>query len=400
MKVLYNGAFQFFLAFLVLEGAIKYLLGSLGLSYLIYFPKVLLITCVLLKFYVGLTEGRASKVNFSLFVIIIWSLFAGFYFIGNVGQVLFGAYSFLPFIFGYLMADKVDITEGMTRFIELLFITAFVGLILDFYFDLPWEGFSYETFGRENEGSRNWNQFELTRPAGFSVISWAVASHLAVFGIIAIGQTENLIKKIMYSFLLLIGVLISTTKGVIMALVALSFFLIIPKRWRFLAFSVTLLFSWVLPISVLFFDYKLPELDSVYGLLTYSFFMRMTDAWPRYFEILGNFLVVFVGKGFGAFGQASYRVLTPESHAVDSLFLYVIGILGLPGTVFFYHRLIKKVRVFIKANKLNFVAVIYAFIVYGIIVSGLEFGVWGLILGYLLGSNNVKLLKGKNESIN
>ncbi len=388
MKRLVSICFIVFLFFQVLEGVIKYALSTVGFTYFIYLPKILLIVVIILKL-LPVVQKLEIRIDYFIVVgLVFLGLITGLFFVNDKTSVFFGLYTLLPFVFGYISAEDVDLNGANYNVIKLLFFLAFFGIIIDMGFDLPWEGFSYETFGRENEGSRDWNQFELQRPAGFSVISWAAASHLAVFGVIIISRNKSLFIWMIYILLMLLGILITTTKGVIIALICSFFFLLTPKRLKVAAFYFALIFSITLPLSTMFFKYELPKLDSLFGLLTYSFFIRLTEAWPRFFEIFDTSIIPLTGKGFGSFGQASYRTYTSDSHAVDSFFLYIIGIFGIPGFTFIYLRIIKKFHSFFNnGERVNYV-LLFIFIIYGLIVSGVEFGIWGLILGYLLGKRS------------
>lgn len=380
---------EIFLISQVFEGVIKYTLGSSSLTYLLYVPKLLLIFVMTHKTY-GIFVSHNVKIHNAIFALILFlGVLSGVLSTDSIGQSAFGVYILLPFFFGLVYGANFNFSQISIYFYRVLFYLAFLGLMLDFYYELPWQGYSYEAFGRENEGSRDWAYLEAFRPAGFSSISWNAASHVAVFGLILMSMEHRYFLKILTLVVMMAGVLISTTKGVLIAVAVAVVCIILPRFAQRILLWVISAISVILPIMPLYKVYDLPDPETLWGKFTYSFGLRLSETWPRVFEILGGWEYSLLGKGLGVTGGASFRTITESSNAPDSFFLYTLLTFGLLGVVFFYLKILSSGSFYIRNKHGMHISLLVAFLTYGLVVSGVEFGLWGLVLGLLMSGKTI-----------
>jgi hypothetical protein len=354
-----------------------------------YVPKLLLILVMTHKVYGVLVSHSAKTLNIIFALVLFLGMLSGVVATDSLGQSAFGAYILLPLLFGLVYGAEFDFSKLNTNFYRALFYLAFLGLVLDFYYEVPWQGFSYEAFGRENEGSRDWAYLEVFRPAGFSSISWNAASHVAVFGLILMSMERRRFLKTLTLIVMIAGVLISTTKGVLVAVLAAVVCMALPRFAQRILLWVISVISIVLPMLPLFRMYEPPDPETFWGRFTYSFGLRLSETWPRAFDILGGWEYSLFGKGLGVTGGASFRTITESSNAPDSFFLYTLLTFGLLGVVFFYLKILSSGNFYIRNKQGMHISLLVAFLTYGLVVSGVEFGLWGLVLGLLMSGRKV-----------
>lgn len=390
---------QIFLISQVFEGVIKYVLGSSSLTYLLYIPKLLLILVIAHKVYSVFISPRAKLLNLIFALVLFLGMLSGVVSTGSLGQSAFGVYILLPLLFGLVYGAEFNFFRISINFYRALFYLAFLGLVLDFYYEVPWQGFSYEAFGRENEGSRDWAYLEAFRPAGFSSISWNAASHVAVFGLILLSMERKYIVKILTLIVMMLGVFVSTTKGVLVAVLAAVVCMVLPRFMQRVLLGGISVVSLALPIMPLFRAYSPPDPETFWGGFTYSFGIRLSETWPRIFEILGGWPYAFFGKGLGVTGGASFRNVTENSNAPDSFFLYTLVTFGVLGVVLFYVKILNCGSFYIRHRKGMHISLLVAFLTYGLVVSGVEFGLWGLVLGLLIGGRKENDIRKVEASV-
>jgi hypothetical protein len=386
MKRFAKIAFDLFLFYQVMEGVIKYALALSHLTPLIHIFKFLLVASICLRIVLLVAKPKASPEHFLFTLLLCVSIVVGLYFIPYKSEVVYCLFLWLPFLFGFYFSKEIDLNEIDVGYYKFLLLLVCVGLFVDFRFDVPWQGFSYESFGQERVASREWNQFDLERPAGFSGLSWSAASLAALLGVIVLHKIKSGFWKFFYGILVLAALLISTTKGAIFAFLAVVMLTSLPKQNRSFAYPLVIAFSIFMGLVPYFFTFEYPSTGTIWDLVFYSFFVRLVDTWPLYYDILQESGSFFFGKGMGGVGGATFMNFDINSHSSDSFFLYTLGLFGIPGLIFFYSLIARR---FMKPTSELQRLILLAFMVNGMVVNGIEFGVWGLFFGLVLGARQI-----------
>ena len=379
-------AFATYLAVLTFEGAYKYLFSNIGLLPLMYIPKLFLVLCILLSIS---RKIKNAKYLFFYLIILPFSVLSGVYWVGDLRQVAYGVYIWIPFFFAFT-CDVDFSNRSLRKLIIFCFFMTVLGVAYDFNHDMPWTGFSYEVGGAEAEGSRDWAQFGISRPSGFASISTAAASIMFFCFSYLLAYLSSKGLKIFLWLLCGFGIVISTTKGIFAAFLILSIVIFFTKvkmiRMKKFVLFFSFLISLYFPFSLLFSNYKYREFNNILDLLFLTFFIRIFDAWPRVLDEISKSGNAITGKGFGAFGSSSYRYGSIYSNAVDNFYLYLYGTLGVLGLVFF---IIIFLRYFYsyrpsKSESLFLEYLLCGIFVYGMFVNLIEFSIFGFICGYSL----------------
>lgn len=268
---------------------------------------------------------------------------------------------------------------------SFLISITFLGLILDARFDLPWSGYLFERFGLTMSASREWMQYGVERLAGFSAISWSAASVLAVSFILLMDNTDRIFLKNVQVFFLAIfvciGLFLTTTKGIIfsifIAFIASKFILRWPK-----IILLLLAFHLLIPISVWIFNFNLSfAFPEFFGMSSINL---RPQVWEYSIYLLSQNDSFFWGLGLGASGAASHSTSYGLMNSSDSLFFHILSISGIFGIIYTYALLfyisLFRIHLFTKGQ----VIFIVFFLLYSIIVTGLEQGVVGYFLGYCI----------------
>lgn len=318
-------ALWIFAASEALGGALRYY--SEGSYVVAYGPKVFLLVCV------GLVAFRRG-----VRVEMLWCLAALLYagsvalFHSGDGLSIGTALFFLaPFFFGLALSGELDLVNQRKLWWMIAAVCA-LGLVADMTGELPWKGYAYQVGDVELVASREWNQFGVDRPAGFTRISTTLAVMAGISGLLLLrGRLRALDPVILVAS----GVVIylTTYKTAVPALVMGYATFAIARKWK----SVYALLSLVLlcfPFVAVALDFGLATDQSV---LT-SLYERFARTWPQFVEAVGHLGSPVFGAGLGMVGTASKfsAVARSELTAVsDNTVLYLWGAMGIFGLIVF-----------------------------------------------------------------
>lgn len=327
--------FVLFLSFLfeAINGALRYFLDIFGIGSFIYLPKILMMLAIGLMF--------SIKINLKILVLLGVVLWYVPYSLTNVPFLAFafGFYMLLPLFFGALYASRYYLEKDILIAFKTVFILSVVGIWLDVFFTLPWEGYTQQILGFEIEGSRKWSIMEIDRPAGFSRLSAAAAIMISISSIFYIVSSRKLISKF-FIFLLTFATLIATTnKSAIVGFILTAPLLIKTVRKYFMSTSIVLaiLIGILLPLLSIYevIDFVIDLKNPVEVALLDSFRDRILNTWPTQYNMFlnfsnENFLVKFFGLGIGGFGSGS-RIFGAGLGVADNSWLYVFFLVGIFG---------------------------------------------------------------------
>jgi hypothetical protein len=376
----------------VFDGVLRYYLQSLGLTYLVYLPTLLVVFFSLL-YILKSVDVRVNKYFFLEFnVLVIWSLIGLLN--NNFQQVLFGLYIFSPFFLGQISYWVFNIqSRKFVHFLVFIVGISFLGVVIDLVHDLPWSGFVYSIGDINIEGNRAWSALGINRISGFTRSSFSLACIFITSLILLYGK----VSRGVYFFLWLIsgiGIFATTTKGIVLVFVVFSVLILIKSFSNFIykysLYSIvygSFLVGVFLPLSAIFVDYSFGFDSVMMKFILMSFEIRLSDTWPDAFNLLDGSISFLGGEGIGSIGTAAMLFDNNNYSPGDNMFVYLYIVFGLTSFFLLTWIVVKFARTivwYIKEQESLF----YSFILillYGIFSNIIENAVLGFLFGAIIG---------------
>ena len=385
-------ALVYFLFNNVASGAVRWLFSLLHLSQLIYLPILGLLICIGLKFFLNIKDNKLNRIEALTFALFAYGLVLGFCFV-PLSQVLFGFYVLVPMlaglsVSGYLLKNP----EDYVKWIFILWLLAVIGVLLNYFVTMPWEGFEYEIAGKSIEGSRDWVDIGgLKRLAGFSRSSFDVAIQIQLLASLMLTIRKNWFSNLLIWLLSGLSIYLTTSKGILNVYMVLTPIVLLPKRaliklnvshWPIFFGALGI----ILPISTLFFKYESTFDNQAIANLTFSIFDRLNNMWPEAFLLMKNHGNTFLGRGFGALGTAQTYYEPELFNAGDNIFLYWMVIFGWPILIVEMIFLWASTYLNIFTTKTDYVYYILSLsvVVYGLTTNVVENAFFAFSLGITL----------------
>lgn len=380
-----------FLAVKAVEGPVRYILVNADLAWVAYVPTFLLLAVIVIRGLPLLYPWRLRRVI--LCAVIVIAGWLGLSLVGNPGQVLFGVYVWVPFLFGALLAPEiVPHLRRLHRLYALLWSVSVLGVFLDYFFDLPWSGLEYEIRGITVEGVRKWYTFGIERLAGFARASFEAAIIILVLSLLLIAYGNSRWAKFAAWVIGGGAIVLTTTKGIVAVYLALTLLLLL-RRWMpvfvlrvvpYLVAAVVIAlpsYSWTQTVSL--------NLDSeVTRFLFASFGDRLTYMWPGAYDLVFQHGAGLFGRGIGGIGAPQERFEEALYNPADNLFVYLFGIFGYFGApllLVIAHR-VSKFAVSRKGEAGLFYLLGTGILIYGITTNVVESAYMAVFLGFVVRS--------------
>lgn len=342
--------FTFFLAvfFDVYGGFIRYTLSSIGLTSLIYLPKIAM-AIVLFFGVIGWMQRSIVHLNYIVLLAAGSCLLA--FAVGALNglpftQMIFGSSIFMPLLFG-IQLGLIARSWLKARLLWIAFLSAVLGILINFVVgDMPWTGSSYSVGDVVVEANREWTHAEFSRLSGFSRISAQAAIQIAGLGLMvyayAVNRRRGLWLGSAVLIVALVAVLLTTTKSALAALFIVL--LILPiRRFPFFNVFISLLFVIMvgLPLAAYSYSLSLDYSNPISQILLSSFDERLIYTWPITFGLIERYGTWGFGLGLGGVGTPSKTLGGIEQgdalvgdlglSYTDNLALYLYGNLGFSG---------------------------------------------------------------------
>lgn len=325
-----------FVASQVLSGVLRWALGSVGLAALVYVPALLLWLEVARIALGRIVSGRLSMSALWLCLALVLAMLVGLLSL-PAKQVLFGTWILAPVLFGHAATGGLDLSaRGIRVAAFLAMAVAAFGVIGNAYLDYPWVGANFELGGKDIAGSREWHIGEQRRLAGFARSSFDCAGQIAVFAVIVNASMRNRLLRWGVWGLAIVAIDYTTSRGVLLALLAAMAVIEAPAALRRLAsagaLGLGLALITVPPLLAWTGDYSQVarlQMKAVYG----SYLDRMSSMWPGALDLLAGSPVPALGRGLGGIGAAQTLFEPDAFNAADNLFVYqfvTLGALALP----------------------------------------------------------------------
>jgi hypothetical protein len=379
-----------FLVAAAFEGPLRYYASTLGLPLLSYVPKSIGGLCLLLFAMQALRDPRQMVGLMLVGCFVALGGATGVLYQPTLPQTLFGLGAVMAVFLGFFAHRELSHRLFEYRgFCLCLFFAVAVGVIGDRFLDYPWSGYSVQIGDTSIVASRNWTTFGVERAAGFSRSSIAAASILLTLGVYLVSAYCRRVVLALVWITAGVAIAVTTTKAIIGIYLILSAayairFLLVRPFWVMLAYAATLtalllpfVTVWVMPETR--YD---PAGDLIW---LHSLFARMEGGWPAVIEVVRADGSEFLGRGFGGIGAAAAYfegIVAPG----DNLFVYVYGILGIPGVVLilvFALSAAHAIRPHRSAIERVYASWALVFLVYGITNNNLELTYVAFVFGHL-----------------
>lgn len=327
----------FYLLISVFGGAVRHYAASVGAEELVYLPKVVAIACVAISLLDQLSRGRGKPVFLVTLIAVAMSTLVGYAYVGRALQVGFGLWIIVPLLLGMVAASSVSkVFARLLPFTVIIWAIAVMGVLLDVFVSLPWEGSGYSIGEIWVSASREWYTSGIPRLAGFSQGSIAAANQILFFGILVL----TLIKGAWWRFLVwlisLSAILLTTMKTPLFAWLILGMYLVVRGIVPRVLLRVTPLivsgFAIALPVAAyVLSQYEIHISDMSLGMWFQSFGTRLSATWPNALKMIGANGNVLVGRGMGGIGTPQ-KYFEPLLYSPgDSILVYLYGVLGVLG---------------------------------------------------------------------
>ena len=346
----------------------------------VYLPQLLMLLVVLLQAISFLVQRKIKRKLVLLISLLSLALLTGMIYTKTFFQVAMGIYIIVPIFFGYVVYPKFKSILRFKKYYLVLLVLGITGVIINVYYELPWEGFSYMVNGQEIEGNRFWTSSGTRRLSGFGRSSFETAAYLLFLSLMVVS------KKFKIGILWLItGVAIyfTTTKGIFLAYLIISLFFVV---WRyvpyllkkgFLFFVITA--NIMIPLTSWIFS-----IDNLSDIKTLrSFEDRLSRSWPDAYTLITESGNLLTGRGLGGIGVPQ-NIFEPEKALPgDNLFVYLAALFGMGSLILYSYLLfsmLKKVKKDSFTYILFYTLSLYIF-VYGVTTNIVELPVMAICLG-------------------
>lgn len=377
-----------------LEAPFRYMLALTKLNQVILL-RDLLILGPLVFIAAAQLNRRALDPVFLIFGFLLSFQSVVFYLNNHVTTpIVIGAKMFLNVLTGLLLAAAlINGKPWMVRWLTILFILSCAGLLMEkFLLDFPWVGMTVNIGGLEVPISLDWQSGgDLEkRVGGFTRVSINAASLVPFLGFAIINKVRRYLLRLLVALLVVVCVALTTQKGAVVACLAISCALLLPRPLRLTGLRCVLLIGLAMQIVLPFATNGMLMSEgsgSVFS--TSSFAARVLYTWPaasRY--IYDNSLLVF-GLGLGGLGGPMRLVATDALWMYpDNMFLFVIGYMGVFALVYYgaiLYAVWRSLR--LRLQDAEGALAILGFVMwYGVVVTGIEDQVTALGLGASLGT--------------
>jgi hypothetical protein len=314
----------------MVTGPLRFYLSQIGLSFVVYVPKVLSIFIVLREVF----NRRINRVLFFVLLAMCLSSVIGMTNDVTLKCILFSFFSISPFLVGISSAPYL--LEKERQFVILMsviFIVTAVGVFLAIFIDFPWKGFVYTVDNHEIEGVREWSTFGIDRVAGFARMSVTAAFYLLCSSLFLFSYCRSYLVKSLIVMAAFPLILATTNKAGIFGFLLgmLSIALTRTPRLQKVGIYCLVIGVVIFPFTTLFGLYNLNIKDPISLLLLASFEDRLINTWPMFIAGVSKFGSLFAGVGFGGIG-ASVKYFVSDAGEVlnfaDNFLLYLYGIFG------------------------------------------------------------------------
>jgi hypothetical protein len=323
--------------FLIMQlngGIVRWVLDMVGAAALAYIPNVMMLGCAAAILTYDFYEKRLAASTLFFLMIVALSLFVGIVSTGSVVQPIFGLWVLAPFLFGLACAPVIMVQPGNKLWVLYpMFLIAVGGVIINSFVSYPWVGVSYQIGGVEVEGAREWQTSGgSARLSGLARSSFDVAGQIVVAAGLLSLQIRHPAARFLLWTLCTVAVSLSTSKGILLALMMtiIASEALIRRNTRALGFTFVLGIFWLFvpPIMGWTMDWQEAARTDIDNPLYGSFIDRMNDMWPKALDLAVVHGLPLLGRGLGGIGVPVSIFEPALANAGDNVFVYCVVLIG------------------------------------------------------------------------
>lgn len=326
-----------FLGTEVLQGLLRHLVGDSVLVAALYAPKAVMTTLIALQLAVG---HRLARASLPFAGALMASTMIGLIVLGNPIQTAFGLWLLIPLIYGFVFGELLLAESGGVLRIWLfaLWSLAAVGLVYNYFNDLPWVGVELSVLGHDVEGTREWSTQGISRLSGFSRASYFVAAQLLMFAILILPTFRQRLSRIALWLATGLGVALTTSKGPIAAWLFCSLYYLAAatslRRTAAMMPAALAMLTFTLPLFFIgggrYIDFGWLGLDdATANFLINSLIDRFVNGWPEAFQYVADRGLYFTGTGIGGNGTAMKLFDSNTYTLVDNIMIAMYVCFGI-----------------------------------------------------------------------
>ncbi|MBP7252165.1 MAG: hypothetical protein KBA75_01620, partial [Alphaproteobacteria bacterium] len=308
MERLLTYCLGFYFSVYAFEGPVRYWLNMLGADQLIFVRDLSLLVPVI---FMGVRQFLERRLHPAYWVYVFVVLLHGTVMVMNVGSfpaAAYGAKMLLTMLVGAIVAPQLlQPSRPLTLWLTLLWISIFIGVLLDKYFvSFPWVGLSTTIGDVTVDISRDWDmEGEAKRAGGFLRSSIHAATVAPLFGLLLLLHLRNWPLRIFIALATIYIVYLTTQKGPMLAYIFVLFFILIHPRQPIPLLRIGLIFFTLLAIALplILPGYYMDEAASG-GFSNMSFNLRVEMMWPEAWEWIAQRGVFPFGVGLGGISGA------------------------------------------------------------------------------------------------
>ncbi|WP_152227193.1 hypothetical protein [Pseudomonas sp. SCB32] len=315
------------------NGALRFYSDQVGLSALIYVPKV---GCVIAVAWELLTRPQHRGL-WLLLILAAASLMLG-QLHGAANQAgFFSIFIYAPLLFGLLCVPYLERHRKVLGWAIFFCLGASLGgIALDMTGHVPWKGYTYAMGGVQISANRAWSAYGLDRIAGFSRMSSALAIMLSIYALYLGSFRLAMPVRWLIYLVALVGIVLTTNKTSAVAFVIVLLVMNIARyRVLFLLATLVVVFgALALPLYGLYGDVEPYLASSSSENLMGSMVDRLVNTWPGVIKVMVVNDWAFTGAGLGMTGSAfaQFPVFGIDQLAVsDNTLLYLWLLFGVAG---------------------------------------------------------------------
>lgn len=266
--------------------------------------------------------------------------------LNSLAQPIVGLKIALPVILGAALYTGIRARwKNFKIWLYVVWMLSLVGVFVNYFFDMPWLGATFQSALGESSISREWTTAGIRRLSGFSRASYDAAAICSVGAAVFLVDSKfgRILRLTLYSASLL-AVGLTTSKGPLLAMLAVliwfGFRSIAGLREMSPAVFFISALSFLVPPALYIYHVRFD--NSVY--LLSSFVDRVNWMWPTAFMNMQHWVEFIVGRGIGGIGFAQYFGESVSYNAADNFGVYIFVSFGLVGVVLFFFMLLRFAR--------------------------------------------------------
>lgn len=332
-----------YLASLLVEGVIRYVLVMAGLPNVLYLRDAIPVVTLVVLFMRPLLSD--DRIDLAIAVPTALLLFHAAY-SAMVGvaffSIAFGLKIFMFIPYGMAMWPLVRRRfERALTLASVMFAVAVSGVSLNFVVgQMPWEGLEYETAFGAVATTRMWWMGDAPRLPGFARTSFSAAMILGVTGLLALLRFRHALARLAIAVAAIVAITLTTSKGMLLAFPVAALWLVIqdrnPRMNGASLVGAVCAATLLLPLVIFYFDLAAGMSRSNFPSFLTSVWERFTDVWPLAFSRLPEGPHALLGAGLGSIGAPQMYGDAPHRfNPGDNFAVFMMVVFGLPG-LFYY----------------------------------------------------------------